>query len=142
MIDGPVLLDTHALVWMRAGALDPSTVSLLMAAALRGELFVSTVSAWEIGLLHRKAAAGGTAPSFSPDPKTWWARATGAAGLRETPLTAEVAIASSFLPEPLHRDPGDRMLIATARHLGATLMTRDQSILDYAALGHLQAVTC
>lgn len=49
---------------------------------------------------------------------------------------------SALLPPPLHRDPGDRMLVATARHLGATLVTRDGAILDYAALGQVQAVAC
>jgi PIN domain nuclease of toxin-antitoxin system len=127
---------------MRAGQLSASTRAVLLQAALRGDLFVSTVSAWEIGLLHRKASKGGSAASFSPDPQTWWRLAVRAPGLIETPLTAAIAIESSLLPTPLHGDPGDRMLIATARHLGATLVTRDQAILDYAVLGHVRAVAC
>ena len=137
-----MLLDTHVLVWLQEGMLAASAAGLLSAAALRGELLVSTASAWEIGMLHRKAMKGGLAPAFLPDPKAWFARAISAPGIREVPMTAEIAIDSSMLPGPLHSDPGDRLLIATARHLGATLATRDRHILDYAALGHVRAVPC
>ena len=142
MSNGLVLLDTHVLVWLQEGMLGKEAASLITRAASRGELLVSTVSAWEVGLLHRKALRGGQAPSFAPDPKTWFARAVTAPGVLETPMTADIAIDSSVLPEPLHGDPGDRLLIATARHLGARLATRDRVILDYAARGHVRAVPC
>lgn len=140
--DGPVLLDTHVLVWLQEGSLGQAAVDMLVAAAVRGHLLISTVSAWEVGLLHRKVLRGGQGPKFTPGPKAWFARAVSAPGVRETPLTAEIAVDSSLLPEPLHSDPGDRLLIATARHIGATLATRDRLILDYAALGHVRAVPC
>jgi PIN domain nuclease of toxin-antitoxin system len=57
-------------------------------------------------------------------------------------LTPEAALAASFLPGHLHRDPADRLLIATARYLGVPLITRDEVILTYAASGHLQAIAC
>ena len=46
------------------------------------------------------------------------------------------------LPELTHRDPTDRMLIATARAHDLTLITRDRAILAYAAAGHVRAVAC
>ena len=46
------------------------------------------------------------------------------------------------MPGTLHRDPADRLLIATARDLGAPLVTRDARILAYAAQGHLDAIPC
>jgi len=55
-------------------------------------------------------------------------------------LTPQVAIESYALPEVFHRDPADRLIVATARVASATLMTRDRRILDYAARGHLAAV--
>ena len=142
MAERPLLLDTHVFIWLQEGQLSPEAAELLLAAAHRGDLLVSTVSAWEVGLLHRKAVRGGQAPSFLPDPKAWFARAVSAPGVRETPMTADIAVDSSRLPEPLHGDRGDRLLIATARHLGATLATRDRGILDYAALGHIRALPC
>ena len=47
-----------------------------------------------------------------------------------------------LLPPGLHEDPGDRLLVATARVLGLAIVTRDRKILDYAAMGHVKVVTC
>ena len=64
------------------------------------------------------------------------------ARVAETPATAEVLIASSFLPGRIHLDPLDRIVIATARAHGLTILTRDRLILDYAAEGHVTALAC
>jgi PIN domain nuclease of toxin-antitoxin system len=63
-------------------------------------------------------------------------------GVRLTPLEPEVALSASYIRRPLHSDPADRLLIATARDLGVPLVTRDRRILDYAALGHVEAIAC
>jgi PIN domain nuclease of toxin-antitoxin system len=63
-------------------------------------------------------------------------------GVRIEPLSPEVLIDSSYLPGNLHRDPADRILIATARSLGLTIVTRDRIILDYADQGHVRALAC
>ena len=63
-------------------------------------------------------------------------------GVRIEALTPEVLIESSFLPGVLHRDPADRILIATARRFDLTLVTRDHTILDYAQEGHVRAIAC
>ena len=62
--------------------------------------------------------------------------------MRLAPLSSKAAIAASCLPGQVHRDPADRLLIATARELGVALVTRDRRILDYAARGHVQAIAC
>ncbi len=49
----------------------------------------------------------------------------------------EVAVESCRLPGPFHHDPADRMIVATARIAGATLVTGDKRILDYGARGHV-----
>ena len=56
------------------------------------------------------------------------------------PLSAGVAIESCQLPGNFHRDPADRMIVATARVINATVMSRDRRILDYATYGHITAV--
>jgi PIN domain nuclease of toxin-antitoxin system len=71
-----------------------------------------------------------------------WIRQALAAPLRLAPISPEVAVESTRLSEPFHRDPVDRLLTATARVDGLTLMTRDQRILDYAAQGHVRALAC
>ena len=63
-------------------------------------------------------------------------------GVRVEALSPEVLIASSFLPGTLHRDPADRILIATARAHDLAIVTRDRIILDYAGQGHVKAVAC
>ena len=58
------------------------------------------------------------------------------------PMPPEVLIASSWLPGAPPPDPADRIIIATARHYGLAVMTRDARILDYAAEGYVRAVKC
>jgi PIN domain nuclease of toxin-antitoxin system len=47
-----------------------------------------------------------------------------------------------MLPPPIHKDPADRLLIATARSLNVPIVTRDRFILDYAEAGHVDAIVC
>lgn len=63
-------------------------------------------------------------------------------GVRVEALSPEVLIESSFLPGMLHRDPADRILIATARTYDLTLVTRDRTILEYSREGHVRALAC
>jgi PIN domain nuclease of toxin-antitoxin system len=57
-------------------------------------------------------------------------------------MPPDVLIASSFLPGVPPRDPADRIIAATARDLGATLITRDRALLAYGGQGHLNVVAC
>ena len=50
-----------------------------------------------------------------------------------------MSVDSSFLPTPLHNDPADRILIATAREHDLTIITRDRAILAYGAAGHVSS---
>ncbi len=81
-------------------------------------------------------------PQFLLDPKAWFEGFMAKDGVRPAPLNAEIAIDSTYLPEPLHNDPGDRLLIATARHLGFPIVTRDRKIEAYAELGHVGMIRC
>lgn len=136
-----VLLDTCAIIWLVNGdTLHDKALAGIAAAALSNDLLISTVSAWEIGMLSKSKA--GRALAFSPDPKTWFARVMARPGVRLAPLIPQVAIAASWLPDPLHGDPADRLLIATARDLGVPIITRDAKIIDYAGQGHVQAILC
>ncbi len=61
----------------------------------------------------------------------WVRDALAMPGLSLAPLTPEIAVASTRLPEPFHGDLCDRIIVATARALGARLVTRDSKILAY-----------
>ena len=133
-----MLLDTNATLYLGEGKpMRADAVAAIDAAASSATLLISPVTGWEIGLLVRKRRM-----SLSLEPLLWFRTFLSRSGARPTPLTAEAAITSSFLPEPFHGDPADRMLVATARELGAALVTRDARILAYAEAGHLQAMAC
>lgn len=62
--------------------------------------------------------------------------------IRAAPFTPEIAINASCLPGNLHPDPADRLLIATAWHLGTPLVTRDPKIIAYAGQGFVEVLPC
>jgi PIN domain nuclease of toxin-antitoxin system len=66
----------------------------------------------------------------------WIREALAKPGVQLAPLTPEIAVASTRLPFEMHADPADRILVATARHLGATLVTADKALLEMARQGH------
>ncbi len=66
-----------------------------------------------------------------------WVRRTLASDLRVAPLTPDIALDGGFLPGTATGDPADRIIIATARALGARLVTRDAAILAYGRAGHV-----
>ena len=73
------------------------------------------------------------------DVAEWIAAALALPGLRLAPLDPQIAIDATRLPGDIHGDPADRLIVATARHHAATLVTDDQLILTYSACGHLRA---
>jgi PIN domain nuclease of toxin-antitoxin system len=133
-----ILVDTCAILWIEAGErLKGRAAEQFAAALLRNNALVSPVSAWEIGKLASLNRLASPVP-----PQELYRRFVSATGLGEAPLTAEILIASSFLPGAFHRDPMDRILIATARESGATILTRDRAILAYGAAGHVRTLAC
>lgn len=138
-----VLLDTCAVIWLANGdPIGPDALAAISHAALADGIFVSPASAWEIGLLSRVRGDKRPTVSFLPDPHSWFARFMCGPGIKEAPLLPEIAIASSHLPDPLHGDPADRFIIATARHHQIPIITRDGKIIDYAAQGHVNVIAC
>jgi PIN domain nuclease of toxin-antitoxin system len=72
--------------------------------------------------------------------RTWVDRALRKPGISVAPLTPEIAIESVHLPGDLHGDPADRMLVATARVLGATLATKDARLIRYSRQRRVKAI--
>lgn len=68
---------------------------------------------------------------LSIDVADWLARAQAVESLCFVPVDNRIALASTRLPEPLHRDPVDRLIVATARLLEAPLVTRDARLTAY-----------
>lgn len=128
-----MLLDTCAAIWLANGdRLAPAALEAIVAAGLAHGVYVSPASAWEIGMLSRARPGRAPGPQFLPDPKTWFARVPAGPGIRQATLTPEIAIDASALPGEVHGERGDRLLIATARHFGMPIVTRDRRIIAYA----------
>lgn len=138
-----VLLDTCAMIWLANGnPLAPAALTAIVAAGLAEGVYVSPVSAWEVGMLSKPRPGRDPGPQFLPDPKTWFGRVSAGPGIRQAALTPDIAIDASYLPGELHGDPGDRLLVATARHLGMPIVTRDRRIIDYAGAGWVRVIAC
>ena len=124
-----IVLDTHALVWWVAG---DSTLSKKAKAAIDrelsgGEIIVSAISAWEIAMLVEREKL-----VLSMDVGSWLATVAAVEVVRFMPVDAEIAIKSVDLPGDFHKDPADRMIVATARKLAVPLVTKDEKIRSYA----------
>ena len=63
-------------------------------------------------------------------------------GVNVQATTPAIMIEASYLPEPLHKDPIDRIIISTAREHDLTIITRDRAILAYGAAGHVKTLAC
>ena len=133
-----LVLDTHVWVWYvedEAKQFSRRIPPLIERAVQRGDIVISAISVWEIALLEAAHRL-----ELSVDVRRWVARALAFPGVRLSGLSPSIAIESTRLPEPFHRDPADRILVATARLLGAALVTRDERILAYAKKGHVKVV--
>jgi PIN domain nuclease of toxin-antitoxin system len=134
-----LLLDTHAAIWITEDKpLAKSAVDAIDATYRAGNtIYVSAITAWEVGLLVSRNRLGLTAP-----PERWFQRLLAIPGVRQADLSPEILIASSFLPGTPPRDPADRIILATARELGATLITRDGLLLKYGEDGQVSTISC
>ena len=118
------LLDTCALVWLANGnGRMPVRVRRELAEA--DELYVSSVSAWEIS---RKLLKGTL--SLDDDTRTVWTNLVESYRLKVLPVTPEIAIVSTELPE-IHKDPADRFIIATAKVGKLKVVTSDGRFPEY-----------
>ncbi len=133
-----LLLDTCTLIFLTERArIAAAAVDALRAAKEEGTTFISPISAWEVGMLVSRGRL-----QLLIRPERWFANLFDAPGVQLAPLTADMLIASSYLPGKPPKDPTDRILAATARELGAVLITRDRALLRYGDQGHVAVLEC
>jgi PIN domain nuclease of toxin-antitoxin system len=133
-----VLLDTCALIWMvRDDPMSDAAREEIRRAARAGELFVSPVSAWEVGVAAKRGRLGLRVPA-----ETWMLQVFARSDLQTAALTPEIAIRSCFLPADFHADLADRFIVATAIEMGLKLITRDENMLRYGRRGYLPVIAC
>lgn len=134
----PLLLDTHVLIWLIDGnlRLRVECREAIHEAAMGDEVFVSAITPWEIALLVSKNRL-----ILNREVQEWIDLALAQPGIRLEPLSPAIAVASTRLPWEMHSDPADRILAATARHLGAALVTADERLLRYGASGQFRCMS-
>ena len=120
------MLDTHALLWALTDDERLSSRAREILGDPRAVVHVSAATAWEISL---KVARGRLEIPFPAD--RLLEIVTGALRLTPLPIDFSHALAAGALP-PIHRDPIDRLLVAQAQALGATIVTGDRQIARYA----------
>lgn len=123
-----IVLDTHTLVWWVTGdaALSKKAKSVIEREQDGGEIIVSAISAWEITMLVEKDRL-----VLSMDVSSWLATVAEIEGVKFLPVDVEIANKSVVLPGEFHKDPADRMIVATARKLAVPVVTKDEKIQSY-----------
>ena len=124
-----IVLDTHAWIWFtsKPEALSKKAQKVLEAAVKEKNVLVSSISVWEVALLVNKKRL-----KLSMDVTDWIAKSESLPFIQFIPVSNSIAVKSVNLPQPLHSDPADRIIIATALSLGAPLVTKDKKISAYA----------
>ncbi len=123
-----ILLDTHAWLWWLSvpAQLPPKTLAVVEASVVDEGVYVSSFSVWELAML---AALGRLA--LAKPVRQWLHDAEALSYVHFVPVDNAIAVEAVNLPPPIHKDPADRIIVATARLSGATLVTRDRKLLDY-----------
>lgn len=135
----PLLLDTCALIFIteEEDLAGPAVEVMRAASAGGGATYVSPITAWEIGMLVSRGRL-----QLLIRPERWFANLFDFAGVQLAGMSPDLLISSSYLPGRPPNDPADRILAATARDLGATLITRDRVLIEYGKQGHIAVVAC
>ena len=121
-----ILLDTHVWLWSQQSQEQFGPEARSMILNEDNALFVSSISSLEIGRLvwrERLTLAGQL--------RTWVSETLNKLKAETIPVTHDISLAAYELPGEFHRDPADRILVATAVVHNLTLMTADNRILEY-----------
>lgn len=126
-----ILLDTHALVWwLTDGARVSRAAKLAITKAAKEKaVAVSAISVLEIVTAVRRGRL-----QFSMPVDQWLADARRLPELRFEPVSADIAQLAGGFGEEMHGDPADRIIAATALHLGCPLVTADEKLRAHPAI--------
>lgn len=123
------LLDTHVLIWWLNDRRRLSLAQQEVVGSAQSDepLLVSDISLWEVATLHGLGRIRLALPL-----REWLDKAVAPPLVQRHGISPAIAAEVAALPDSFHRDPADRILVATARVLGATLLTQDRRIVDAA----------
>jgi len=122
-----ILLDTHAWWWSLTETENLSQNAKAMISGTKtDERFIASISIWEFAMMAAKKRV-----ELKISPFKWLSGAIDAVGITAIDLSPDIAIDSCNLPGKFHKDPADRIIVASARIHNLTLLTKDQKILNY-----------
>jgi PIN domain nuclease of toxin-antitoxin system len=123
-----IVLDTHAWIWwVSSPACLSETAKRIIDEAVTGKnLFISSISAWEVAILVSRGRL-----KLTMSITDWVAASEALPFFNFVPVSNSIALKSVQLPGAIHYDPADRIIIATAVSLGAVLVTKDEKIRNY-----------
>ena len=121
------LLDTHILLyWLSSDEkLSAEQLHVIDSGSQLQPLLVSDITLWEVATLHSLGRIKLSIPL-----RDWLERAVAPPLVMRVGISPAIAAAVTSLPDRFHRDPADRILVATALVLGATLLTQDRRIIE------------
>ncbi len=125
------VLDTHVLLrWL----IEPRRLSrrqkrILDGAGAEHPALLSDISLWEVGLL----VADGSVVLGTPL-REWLSWATARPAIQRCEISPEIAADAAYLPSTIPNDPADRIIVATTRMHGGTLLTSDRRIIEAGAV--------
>jgi PIN domain nuclease of toxin-antitoxin system len=119
-----MILDTCALLWLAIdqGMLSQSALETIESSPTVG---ISAISAFEIGQKFKRGQL-----ELSLPPTQWFLRAITRHDLTVINLSAEICLRATELPQ-IHKDPFDRLIIATAMSTGRPVVTSDSIYAQY-----------
>jgi PIN domain nuclease of toxin-antitoxin system len=122
-----IVLDTHTWIWWVHDPIQLTEAQIETITSNETDLIgISAISCWEVAKLVEVKRLELPLPL-----EAWFQLALSYPGVQILALTPEVAIESTHLPPPFHRDPADQIIVATARLHRCPLFTSDEKILRY-----------
>ena len=120
-----VLLDTHVWIWLALEKKSSFSQKSKKAIESAAQKWLSAISCWELANLVEKERIGFSIPTLN-----WIRRSLNEYEINIADLSPEIAVESTVL-RGFHKDPADRIIVATSRTLGLPLITSDRAILQF-----------
>ncbi len=126
-----IVLDTHIWLWWLSS---PEKLSEAAAKSIdyeskSGQVYISSISAWEVAMLVARGRL-----ELSIDVSDWLAVSESFPFIRFIPVDNRIALQSVRLPGVMHNDPADRIIVATALVMNASVVSADRKIIAYPAI--------
>jgi PIN domain nuclease of toxin-antitoxin system len=132
-----LLLDTHVWIWYITGneELSKKAQEIITDAIYENGVYIAAISLWEIAMLDQRQRIILQMPCLE-----WMNQSLKLTHIHIAPLTPAIAVESCHLPGNFHEDPVDRLITATARVEGLTLVTRDKKMLAYSGYKYVSSI--